>query len=176
MTPRQPPVEPAFLEVTSSWGVIRVTASGGKIAACALPGLACEPRRVFRLGRSRWTAAAPADRRVLEQADRYLRALWAGQPRPVPPLAVPAASPFRLRVWQALQAIPRGATVAYGELARRIGCPRKVRGVGQACRANVLPLFIPCHRVVAGDGSLGGFSAGRPWKRLLLEGERQAHA
>ncbi|MCX6995613.1 MAG: methylated-DNA--[protein]-cysteine S-methyltransferase [Kiritimatiellaeota bacterium] len=175
MTPRRPPAERAFLDLTSSWGVIRVTAGGGKIRACGLPNLACEPRRVFRVMRSRCVAAAAADRRVLRQADLYLRALLTGRDLPAPELDIPTASPLVIRVWRALQALPRGATISYGELARRMGCPRKARVVGQACRANVLPLFIPCHRVRAADGSPGGFSAGLPWKRLLLEREQPGH-
>ena len=172
MTPRRLPAEDAFLDVTSSWGVLRVTARGGKLRACFLPDLAGQPRRAFRLARSRCVAAAAADRRVLRQADRYLRALLAGREQPVPNLAIPPAAPFVRRVWRALQQLPRGATISYGDLARRLGGPRKARVVGQACRVNILPLFIPCHRVLAGDGSLGGFSAGRPWKRLLLEREQ----
>jgi methylated-DNA-[protein]-cysteine S-methyltransferase len=71
------------------------------------------------------------------------------------PLA-PVGTAFRLRVWDALQAIPAGHTTTYGELARRLGS--SARAVGQALGDNPLPIVIPCHRVVAADGSLGGFN------------------
>ncbi len=169
------PAAESFLDLTSSWGVIRITAHGGKVCACTLPHLAREPRRVFRLAASRCTAAAAADRRALRQAERFLRGLFSGRARLAPAVELPPASPFVTRVWNALLDIPRGATISYGELARSVGCPRKARVVGLACRANVLPLFVPCHRVLAGDGTPGGFSAGLPWKRLLLEKEQHGH-
>jgi O-6-methylguanine DNA methyltransferase len=75
---------------------------------------------------------------------------------------------FQRAVWSALQNIPRGQTRTYGEIAKAIGRPKAVRAVGSACGANPLPLFIPCHRVIA-TGSLGGFGAGLAWKKLLLK-------
>lgn len=80
-------------------------------------------------------------------------------------------SVFQVQVWQALRHIPSGTTVTYQELARRLGKPRAFRAVGQACGANPLPLIIPCHRVIAADGSLGGYSSGLARKRWLLEHE-----
>lgn len=77
-------------------------------------------------------------------------------------------TPFQQRVWQALREIPRGHTRSYGEVARRIGQPTASRAVAQACGANPIPLFTPCHRVIAGDGSLGGFALGVERKRELL--------
>ena len=69
-----------------------------------------------------------------------------------------------------MQKIPRGQTRTYGEIAAAIGRLNAVRAVGSACGANPLPLFIPCHRVVAKTG-LGGFGSGLPWKKLLLKEE-----
>jgi AraC family transcriptional regulator, regulatory protein of adaptative response / methylated-DNA-[protein]-cysteine methyltransferase len=63
-------------------------------------------------------------------------------------------------VWVQLAKIPYGTTVSYSELAERVGFPRAVRAVASACGANPLPLVIPCHRVIAKDGTLGGFSLG----------------
>jgi len=80
-------------------------------------------------------------------------------------------SPFQLRVWQELQKIPRGETVSYQELAKHIGRPRAARAVGQACGANPIPILIPCHRVIAANGSLGGYSSGLERKRWLLKHE-----
>jgi methylated-DNA-[protein]-cysteine S-methyltransferase len=80
-------------------------------------------------------------------------------------------SPFHLQVWRELRKVPPGETVSYQELARRLGKPRAARAVGQACGANPIPLIIPCHRVIAANGTLGGFSSGLERKRWLLEHE-----
>jgi O-6-methylguanine DNA methyltransferase len=85
------------------------------------------------------------------------------------PFDWPEATPFRWRVWEALRRIPPGKTVSYGELARRIGAPGAARAIGSACGANPVPVLIPCHRVLAANGRLGGFSGGLQWKRRLLE-------
>jgi AraC family transcriptional regulator, regulatory protein of adaptative response / methylated-DNA-[protein]-cysteine methyltransferase len=78
---------------------------------------------------------------------------------------------FQQRVWQALRDIPAGKTVSYTELARRIGSPKSVRAVAQACGANALAVAIPCHRVVRNDGALSGYRWGVKRKRALLDRE-----
>ncbi|RCN52366.1 6-O-methylguanine DNA methyltransferase, DNA binding domain protein [Ancylostoma caninum] len=80
-------------------------------------------------------------------------------------------SDFRKEVYNQLMRIPRGTTRSYAEIAKLMGRPTAYRAVAQACRANVLPVVIPCHRVVASDGSLGGFSSGIETKRQLLKME-----
>jgi AraC family transcriptional regulator of adaptative response/methylated-DNA-[protein]-cysteine methyltransferase len=80
---------------------------------------------------------------------------------------------FQQRVWEALRRIPPGTTVTYAEIARRIGRPKAVRAVGQACGANPLAVAIPCHRVVRSDGDLSGYRWGLARKRQLLDRERQ---
>ncbi|WP_425219781.1 bifunctional DNA-binding transcriptional regulator/O6-methylguanine-DNA methyltransferase Ada [Ralstonia solanacearum] len=80
---------------------------------------------------------------------------------------------FQERVWQALRAIPPGTTASYAEIAARIGAPRAVRAVAQACGANHLAVAIPCHRVVRSDGQLSGYRWGVERKRTLLEREAQ---
>jgi len=80
---------------------------------------------------------------------------------------------FQQRVWQALRDIPSGQTVSYTEIADRIGAPKAVRAVAQACAANPLAVAIPCHRVVRSDGSLSGYRWGVERKRTLLEREAQ---
>ena len=82
---------------------------------------------------------------------------------------------FQQRVWQALKEIPAGKTAAYSDIAKRIGSPKSVRAVAQACAANPLAVAIPCHRVVRRDGGLSGYQWGVERKRSLLEREaRQA--
>jgi AraC family transcriptional regulator of adaptative response/methylated-DNA-[protein]-cysteine methyltransferase len=81
---------------------------------------------------------------------------------------------FQQRVWQALQEIPAGSTLSYTELARRIGAPKSVRAVAQACGSNPLAVAIPCHRVVRHDGGLSGYRWGVERKRALLQREAGA--
>jgi len=78
---------------------------------------------------------------------------------------------FQQRVWQALRKIPVGKTVSYADIAKRIGVPKSVRAVAQACAANMLAVAIPCHRVVRNDGGLSGYRWGVERKRALLERE-----
>ena len=78
---------------------------------------------------------------------------------------------FQERVWQALKDIPPGETVSYADVARRIGEPKSVRAVAQACAANKLAVAIPCHRVVRNDGALSGYRWGVERKRSLIEKE-----
>ena len=80
-------------------------------------------------------------------------------------------TPFQLRVWQELRQIPRGRAISYKELARRAGSPQASRAVGQANGRNPVPIIVPCHRVIAADGSLGGYSSGLERKRWLLKHE-----
>ncbi len=81
-------------------------------------------------------------------------------------------TPFQKRVWRAIATIPRGETRSYAWLARKVGNPKAYRVVAAACGANPLAPLIPCHRVIASDGSLGGFTGGLSKKRrlLMLEG------
>ncbi|MET1083190.1 MAG: bifunctional DNA-binding transcriptional regulator/O6-methylguanine-DNA methyltransferase Ada [Burkholderiales bacterium] len=78
---------------------------------------------------------------------------------------------FQQRVWQALREIPAGETVSYSEIANRIGSPKAVRAVAQACAANTLAVAIPCHRVIRNDGGLSGYRWGVERKRALLDRE-----
>jgi methylated-DNA-[protein]-cysteine S-methyltransferase len=87
----------------------------------------------------------------------------------------PAGTPFQRRVWQALQTIPYGVTVTYGELAEQLGQPTASRAVGGANGRNPIAVVIPCHRVVAGNG-LGGYTGGLDLKRWLLSHEGSGDA
>jgi AraC family transcriptional regulator of adaptative response/methylated-DNA-[protein]-cysteine methyltransferase len=78
---------------------------------------------------------------------------------------------FQQRVWQALRQIPAGSTASYTEIAKRIGTPKAVRAVAQACAANPIAVAIPCHRIVRHDGGLSGYRWGVERKRALLDRE-----
>jgi AraC family transcriptional regulator of adaptative response/methylated-DNA-[protein]-cysteine methyltransferase len=81
---------------------------------------------------------------------------------------------FQQRVWQALREIPVGQTASYTDIARRIGAPKSIRAVAQACATNNLAVAIPCHRVVRNDGALAGYRWGVERKQSLLEKEAKS--
>ncbi|BDU15289.1 methylated-DNA--[protein]-cysteine S-methyltransferase [Lysobacter auxotrophicus] len=81
---------------------------------------------------------------------------------------------FQKRVWDALMKIPHGETRSYSQVAEQIGHPKATRAVANACANNHLAIVVPCHRVVRGDGSLGGYRWGLPMKQRVLERERVA--
>ncbi|MFF7970054.1 methylated-DNA--[protein]-cysteine S-methyltransferase [Streptomyces sp. NPDC007905] len=110
--------------------------------------------------------------RPFAEVRRQLDAYFAGRlTRFSLPLA-PAGTPFRLRVWQALEDVPYGTTTSYGELAARLGVPRaEIRAVGRALGANPLLLVRPCQRVIGADGSLRGYAGGVERKVWLLTHE-----
>lgn len=108
----------------------------------------------------------------IAQAATQLREYFAGRRTEFDlPLAVDG-TPFQRTVWRALQEIPYGETISYGELARRVGNPKASRAAGSANGKNRIPIVIPCHRVIAAGGKLGGFGGGLPVKEALLTLER----
>ena len=110
--------------------------------------------------------------RHLETGRKALDAYFSGEPDPWDGLTLaPRGTAFQLRVWSALRAIPFGSTLSYVGLARAVDSPRAARAVGQANHHNPLCVIVPCHRVVAADGSLGGYGGGLERKRWLLRHE-----
>ncbi|HEU5324857.1 MAG TPA: methylated-DNA--[protein]-cysteine S-methyltransferase [Candidatus Limnocylindria bacterium] len=110
---------------------------------------------------------------LLDRAEAQLREYFDGERRQFDlPLDVPG-SPFQELVWRELQRIPYGETISYRELARRVGVPAASRAVGRANGSNRLAVIIPCHRVIAAGGGLGGYGGGLDAKRWLLDLERR---
>ncbi|MDQ4065107.1 MAG: methylated-DNA--[protein]-cysteine S-methyltransferase [Actinomycetota bacterium] len=148
-----------FTTVTSPIGSLLLTTDNG-----ALTGL--------RMGRSlpdpTWVRDDARFERVVRQLDEY----WTGNRTDFDIDLEPIGTPFQLKVWAALRSIPYGTTISYAELARRVGNPRAMRAVGRANGANPIAVIVPCHRVIAADGTLGGFGGGltRKQKLLRLEG------
>jgi len=98
-----------------------------------------------------------------------VKAVLAGRaPAELPPLDLSRGTKFQQSVWAAMRKIKLGATQSYGEIAKTIGNPKAVRAVGGACGTNPIPLLVPCHRVLAANQKIGGFSGGLEWKRKLL--------
>lgn len=106
---------------------------------------------------------------VLRETKGQLEAYFAGTLREFDVPVHLAGTPFRLRVWDELRKIPYGQVISYAELARRIGQPNAVRAVGGANHHNPIAIIVPCHRVIAADGSLCGYGGGLDLKRALLE-------
>lgn len=110
----------------------------------------------------------PAAFCVLHQAADWIDQYFRGGREPVSFPVSPYGTVFQQQVWDALQRIPYGATSSYGEIARMIGREGASRAVGAACRANPVPILIPCHRVVGSGGQLTGYAYGLDMKRMLL--------
>lgn len=106
--------------------------------------------------------------RMLARAVRQLDEYFSGKRKEFDlPLAVEGTA-FQKRVWAELAKIPYGRTFSYREIARKIGKPAAVRAVGTANGRNPISIVVPCHRVIAADGTLGGYAGGLPFKSKLL--------
>ena len=108
------------------------------------------------------------DSPLLREAERQLASYFAGQLQVFSLPLCTRGTPFQEKVWCALQKIPYGETRTYGELAAMIGQPTAARAVGGANHRNPLAIIIPCHRVVAAHGGLGGYGGGLDKKQWLL--------
>lgn len=134
------------------------------------------------LSEDRYFSAVPShwvrgnDSPLLAQLQTELSEFFAGKRTTFTVPVSFSGTDFQRRVWNSLQAIPSGGTTTYGALAEKIGKPKAVRAVGTAVGKNPLCIVVPCHRVLASDGSLGGYVAGLERKRhlLALEGALRA--
>ncbi len=112
---------------------------------------------------------------ALDEAERQLREYFAGDRKTFDlPLEL-VGTDFQKEVWQALLTIPYGQTCSYVDLARKIGRPKASRAVGGANGRNPISIIVPCHRVIAADGTLGGYGGGLAMKARLLAHEGCAH-
>jgi methylated-DNA-[protein]-cysteine S-methyltransferase len=167
----------------SDWGWVGLVATERGVAAVVLP---MPTRRAVERalrpalnGSSAPThpSGAPSGRRNSQSASGHLKLAriavlryLQGKARSFNlPLDLDGQPSFRVKVWKVLQGIPYGRVRSYGWVARKVGKPRAARAIGGACGANPVPLLVPCHRVIAGDGSLGGFSGGVGVKKRLLK-------
>lgn len=147
-------------------GECALAGSGWGLLACALPG---RPRDHLRGWLDKHLPGVAIDESAGPLADgvRAVQEFLAGRVRELPSSLDLRGTPFQQDVWRALRTIPYGETITYAELSRRAGHDGAWRAVGAANGANPLPLFVPCHRVVASDG-IGGFTGGLDLKRRLL--------
>lgn len=147
-------------------GTLHLASNGG-----AITGLWLEGQKYFAAILDGDTAEQP-DLPVFLQTAEWLNAYFERSPLPALPPLAPQGSVFRKAVWKLLQEIPYGHTTTYGELARRLrenGIPAAPQAVGGAVGHNPISILIPCHRVLAADGSLTGYAGGIAAKHYLLE-------
>jgi methylated-DNA-[protein]-cysteine S-methyltransferase len=148
-------------------GWIVAAASSRGLIATTLPQRS-EAHALMALGRE--IEGARRDDGAFEELAARLKAYFEGERVEFPDrLDLGSGSSFQRRVWETTRLIAHGETRSYLWIAKRITKPRAARAVGQALGANPLPIIIPCHRVTASDGGLGGFSGGLDVKRTLLK-------
>jgi AraC family transcriptional regulator of adaptative response/methylated-DNA-[protein]-cysteine methyltransferase len=153
---------------SSSLGVFAVVASDKGVAAilfgASRPDILADLRRRFEV-------LPQEDAKGLATLLQQAAAMIADPRRAGVFTLAPQGTKFQRQVWHALRQIPAGCTASYGDVARRIGSPRAVRAVAQACAANPIAIAIPCHRVVRSDGAAGGYRWGAKRKAMLLAAE-----
>jgi O-6-methylguanine DNA methyltransferase len=154
------------LPVSTPAGRFTARYSEKGLAELDFPGRNANPKS------SRVETAIPAKIRTWHHlTESALKTILAGnQPKEFPPMVLHGTE-FQKSVWRQLQKIASGKTKSYGEIAQAIGKPKAVRAVGGACGANPIPVLVPCHRVLAANKKIGGFSGGLDWKRDLLTRE-----
>lgn len=161
-------------EIDSAIGPLVLATAGAREArVAALAFGEAWPRHRARIAAG--TGTGPADfrpARSATDAERRLRDYFAGDMAALDEISVDAVgTPFQHAVWSALRGIEPGATASYADVARVIGRPRATRAVGLANGANPVCVIVPCHRVIASGGGLGGYGGGLDRKRWLLAHE-----
>jgi methylated-DNA-[protein]-cysteine S-methyltransferase len=164
----------AFAQCAAPVGTVQLAATQRGVCAVAIG----ESEAAFRARLGQGAAPDAAASQIVARAAAQVAEYFAGRRRVFDaPLDLTAATAFDRRVLVAIAAIPYGETRTYGALARALGQPGAARAVGRACGRNPVPLLIPCHRVLRGDGGLGGYGAGGPRvKAALLALERAGAA
>ncbi|NIA20380.1 MAG: methylated-DNA--[protein]-cysteine S-methyltransferase [Anaerolineaceae bacterium] len=162
-----------FRLIETPLGTMAIVVRGDLLAGLSLPERST--RRLMSRVSAGWPEAR-ADRGLLPSLTREIAAYFAGRAADFDiALDLSGRTDFQQRILRQCRKIPAGQVATYGQLAHRAGRPRAARAVGRAMALNPVPLIIPCHRVVAADGALGGFSAegGLALKARLLEHEKR---
>ncbi|QEZ44028.1 methylated-DNA--[protein]-cysteine S-methyltransferase [Cupriavidus oxalaticus] len=161
----------SYRHIDSPLGTMLLRAEGTCLTGVFFAGQKYYPANVANVAAGSGEAA-PQEAAVLERAAQELAEYFAGKRDAFTVPVRFAGSPFQQRVWQALQAIPCGATASYGELAGALGLPpTHARAVGGAVGRNPLSVIVPCHRVLGTAGALTGYAGGIERKRALLRRE-----
>ncbi len=151
--------------IKTATGIFTAYFSESGLALLDFPGSTIGQRAAAQL-REAPSAERERWRKVTAQA--LENTLSGRRPDALPPFDWAGSTEFQRSVWTALLKIGPGQTKTYSEIAAAIGKPDAARAVGSACGSNPIPVLVPCHRVVAANGKLGGFSGGLDWKRRLL--------
>lgn len=139
----------------------------GQLLLVGTPDALCELHLPPNAAEVSDAAASPA----LDETERQLAEYFAGERQEFDVPLEMDGTDFQREVWRQLVAIPYGETCSYVDLAREIGRPKASRAVGQANGRNPIAIIVPCHRVIAADGTLGGYGGGLPLKQRLLDHE-----
>ncbi len=161
----------SYTTVASPWGDLLLAGSDQGICCCQFLGANELASSLKRFQELHGSVQLKDDGRSLTAAISALKGYFAGETAGLCHPVQPRGTPFQLKVWAILREIPAGQVATYGEIAARLGRPRSARAVGQACGSNPVALFVPCHRVVASGGNLGGFASGTHVKEALLRHE-----
>jgi len=157
----------AALVFPTRWGWMAVAESPRGLAGIVLPRASKRAAaRALGMDSGVWERSSSAG--LQEARKQLLEYLAGGRTSFDLPLDLSQGTPFQRQVWKTLRAIPYGQLWSYRGLAARVGGVEYARAVGGAVGANPLPIIVPCHRVVAQDATIGGFSSGLPAKRRLL--------
>jgi methylated-DNA-[protein]-cysteine S-methyltransferase len=158
-----------FVEAVTEWGGFAVGATARGISSLFFPGPEATAALCAPVSANDRDFASV--RALGEQGATALARYVAGSPLTQVPLDLSWATPFMLDIYRALQPVPLGEIVSYGNLAALAGHPGAQRAVGGAMKRNRVPLFVPCHRVIAARGRVGGWSGQTGWKTRILARE-----
>ncbi|MBS2968546.1 methylated-DNA--[protein]-cysteine S-methyltransferase [Metabacillus sp. KIGAM252] len=151
-----------FIQYDSPIGILTIVSDGESITEVLLPETELSA-----------LDAEPAEYCVLIEASKQLQEYFNGTRTHFQLPLFTEGTPFQMRVWDALRTIPFGESLSYAEIAEKAGSPKAVRAVGQANKANKLPILVPCHRVIGKNKSLTGYAGTKTdLKAVLLELEK----
>jgi O-6-methylguanine DNA methyltransferase len=160
-----------YTKLVSPWGPMFLAGTDTSVCSCEFINGKDITAVLSRLQKLNHRVLVKEEPQPLASAVDCLNRYFAGEPENFDHPLDLQGSLFQMQVWSALRRIPVGKVATYGDIAAHIGRPRSARAVGQACGSNPIVLFVPCHRVVAANGGLGGFGSGLDTKEALLRHE-----
>ena len=160
-----------YTQLSSPWGQLVLGGTGTAICTCEFVDDGNVSNLLSLLQKQNYASLVGEELHPLTSAVDGLNRYFSGGSAILDHPLDLQGTQFQQEVWSALQEIPLGRVATYGEIAARIGKPGGARAVGQACGRNPVVLFVPCHRVVAAHGKLGGFGSGLTIKKALLRHE-----